>query len=112
MNKLWQVLEGPDGDPEVDFRHSLSMHNTTVNVVRFSPSGQQLATGGDRGEVMVSAGRPPSLPSPPRPHTDAEGVLASVRGLTPRPPTPLPPLLLLLLRPGVGPEPVRQPGEV
>lgn len=44
---MWRVDTGPDGKAEVDFLSNLTRHTKAVNVVRFSPVGDLLASGGD-----------------------------------------------------------------
>ncbi|XP_075483038.1 chromatin assembly factor 1 subunit FAS2-like isoform X1 [Primulina tabacum] len=53
--KLWATMSGKDQKkaPEVTYQSSLSHHNSAVNVLRFSPSGEQLASGADGGELIL-----------------------------------------------------------
>ncbi|KAK9828964.1 hypothetical protein WJX72_003084 [[Myrmecia] bisecta] len=48
-----KVGEDEAGCPAVEYEGSLTNHSKTVNCVRFSPSGQHLATGGDGGEIHL-----------------------------------------------------------
>lgn len=43
--QLWEVKEDADGNPDVKHVDTLTAHNKTVNVVRFSPGGDLLASG-------------------------------------------------------------------
>lgn len=43
--QFWEVRLDEDGHPAADFMSSLSGHMKTVNCVRFSPTGDVLASG-------------------------------------------------------------------
>jgi chromatin assembly factor 1 subunit B len=45
--KIWQVAKRVDGGVSLDFLANLTRHTKAVNVVRFSPDGNFLATGSD-----------------------------------------------------------------
>ncbi|XP_020787570.1 chromatin assembly factor 1 subunit B [Boleophthalmus pectinirostris] len=51
--RLWRVDLGPDGKAVVDFLSNLSRHTKAVNVVRFSPTGELLASGGDDAAILL-----------------------------------------------------------
>ncbi|XP_010244038.1 PREDICTED: chromatin assembly factor 1 subunit FAS2 isoform X2 [Nelumbo nucifera] len=53
--KLWQVTSEQEQKkaPTASYQNSLSYHTSAVNVLRFSPSGEQLASGSDGGELMI-----------------------------------------------------------
>uniref|UniRef100_A0A3B4A585 Chromatin assembly factor 1 subunit B n=1 Tax=Periophthalmus magnuspinnatus TaxID=409849 RepID=A0A3B4A585_9GOBI len=51
--RLWRVDLGPDGKAVVDFLSNLSRHTKAVNVVRFSPTGEFLASGGDDAAIFL-----------------------------------------------------------
>lgn len=49
--KLWLINSGEVPTPS--YHASLSYHGSAVNTLRFSPSGEQLASGADGGEMIV-----------------------------------------------------------
>eukprot|EP00898_Chlorokybus_atmophyticus_P003827 jgi/Chlat1/4445/Chrsp29S00330 len=51
--KLWQVSVDANGEPCATFLNDLEYHSKTVNAVRFSPSGDLLASAGDDGELVL-----------------------------------------------------------
>ncbi|CAL8268406.1 unnamed protein product [Lota lota] len=66
--RVWRVDTGPDGKAVVDFLSNLARHTKAVNVVRFSPSGELLASGGDDAAILLwklnDHKEPESSPSP------------------------------------------------
>ncbi|XXG60792.1 hypothetical protein AAC387_Pa04g2617 [Persea americana] len=53
--KLWVINPGnmPKKAPTATYQSSLSYHGSAVNVLRFSPAGEQLASGADGGELVI-----------------------------------------------------------
>ncbi|CAI5462769.1 unnamed protein product, partial [Closterium sp. Yama58-4] len=51
--KLWRVASDAAGEPTVEFVAALAHHNYAVNALRFSPSGDVLASGADGGEIVL-----------------------------------------------------------
>ncbi|KAG6552663.1 hypothetical protein Mapa_005610 [Marchantia paleacea] len=53
--KLWSLnhVEKSKALPTACFKTNLSYHSSAVNVVRFSPSGELLASGADGGELVI-----------------------------------------------------------
>uniref|UniRef100_A0A8C3XZD8 Chromatin assembly factor 1 subunit B n=1 Tax=Catharus ustulatus TaxID=91951 RepID=A0A8C3XZD8_CATUS len=51
--RIWKVEKGPDGKAIVEFLSNLARHTKAVNVVRFSPSGDILASGGDDAVILL-----------------------------------------------------------
>ncbi|KAF4552993.1 WD domain-containing protein 23 [Elsinoe fawcettii] len=50
--RLWKI-EGSDDDRKVTFLSTLEKHTQAVNVVRWCPKGEMLATAGDDGNVLL-----------------------------------------------------------
>ncbi|XP_067010569.2 chromatin assembly factor 1 subunit B [Anabrus simplex] len=50
---IWHVLIKSDGVATVDFAADLQRHQRAVNVVRFSPSGEFLASGDDESAIII-----------------------------------------------------------
>ncbi|CAJ0754588.1 11197_t:CDS:2, partial [Entrophospora sp. SA101] len=46
-NQIWQLIKKENDLPKVIYMSTLKRHTGTVNVVRFSPKGDILATAGD-----------------------------------------------------------------
>nr|XP_012638373.1 chromatin assembly factor 1 subunit B isoform X2 [Microcebus murinus] len=51
--RIWKVEKGPDGKAIVEFLSNLVRHTKAVNVVRFSPTGDILASGGDDAVILL-----------------------------------------------------------
>ncbi|XP_061082625.1 chromatin assembly factor 1 subunit B [Conger conger] len=51
--RMWKVGMGPDGKATVEFLSNLARHTKAVNVVRFSPSSELLASGGDDAAILL-----------------------------------------------------------
>ncbi|XP_064937645.1 chromatin assembly factor 1 subunit FAS2 homolog isoform X1 [Musa acuminata AAA Group] len=53
--KLWLIRsdESQRSHPTVLYQNSLSYHSSGVNILRFSPSGDHLASGADGGELVI-----------------------------------------------------------
>lgn len=51
---MWKVETGSDGKTIVEFLSNLTRHTKAVNVVRFSPCSELLASGGDGRSFVVS----------------------------------------------------------
>ncbi|PON72470.1 Guanine nucleotide-binding protein, beta subunit [Parasponia andersonii] len=53
--KIW-LINSADAEkkiPTASYQTSLSHHSAAVNVLRFSPSGEQIASGADGGEILL-----------------------------------------------------------
>lgn len=51
--RIWKVVEEEDKKVDVQHLATLTRHNKTVNVVRFSPNGEYLASGGDDAVILL-----------------------------------------------------------
>ncbi|XP_034430712.1 chromatin assembly factor 1 subunit B isoform X2 [Hippoglossus hippoglossus] len=51
--RLWRVDTGSDGKATVELLSNLARHTKAVNVVRFSPNGELLASGGDDAAILL-----------------------------------------------------------
>ncbi|GMY12432.1 chromatin assembly factor 1 subunit FAS2 [Fagus crenata] len=53
--KLWLINPGEaqKKGPTASYQNSLSYHGSAVNILRFSPSGELLASGADGGELII-----------------------------------------------------------
>jgi chromatin assembly factor 1 subunit B len=51
--KIWKVVREEGGKVKILFMASLSRHSGSVNVVRFSPNGELLASAGDDNVVCL-----------------------------------------------------------
>ncbi|CAI9605933.1 unnamed protein product [Staurois parvus] len=51
--RIWKVEKSEDGTALVEFLSSLVRHTKSVNVVRFSPNGELLASGGDDAVILL-----------------------------------------------------------
>jgi hypothetical protein len=45
--QVWKMVRSEDGAYAAEFLFAISLHNATVNVVRWSPSGEYLVSGSD-----------------------------------------------------------------
>lgn len=54
MVRIWQVeVDAAEDVPKVTYLSTLARHTNAVNVVRFSPKGEHLASAGDDGNVLL-----------------------------------------------------------
>ncbi|XP_053352641.1 chromatin assembly factor 1 subunit B [Clarias gariepinus] len=51
--RMWRVDMGPDGKAVVEFLSNLARHTKAVNVVRFCPTAELLASGGDDAAILL-----------------------------------------------------------
>ncbi|XP_053090551.1 chromatin assembly factor 1 subunit B [Pangasianodon hypophthalmus] len=51
--RMWRVDRGPDGKAVVEFLSNLARHTKAVNVVRFCPTAELLASGGDDAAILL-----------------------------------------------------------
>ncbi|KAK9759573.1 Chromatin assembly factor 1 subunit, partial [Basidiobolus ranarum] len=51
--RIWQLIAEAGKPPQVEFLSNLSRHSAAVNVVRFSPTEEILASAGDDGSVIL-----------------------------------------------------------
>ncbi|KAJ8314824.1 hypothetical protein KUTeg_006974, partial [Tegillarca granosa] len=51
--RIWQVKTNKDSPPSIEFLSNLKRHTKAVNVCRFSPEGEMLASAGDDAVIMI-----------------------------------------------------------
>ncbi|KAM7259852.1 hypothetical protein ACFE04_015593 [Oxalis oulophora] len=53
--KIWSISSTEEGKkiPTATYHSSLAYHGSAINAIRFSPSGEQLASGADGGELIL-----------------------------------------------------------